>query len=501
MLILFLLLSLLIYGCNANSVTHPAKTIKQEDLSKGRENAVSNYIVGWRPRDIICADFNNDGFNDLATSLKTQSIAVLLNNGEAEFFSPVKYESLTHNTSITAADIDKDGDIDLIPLTEFRFGPIFLNDGKGGFTSFDPDIKAFPMSWRISSADLNNDTLPDFVVTSYSTHKVMLVMNLGDLTFNRTVISLEPYIDESIAPIRKRPEGVIGKSGGASPMGSKEKEAAPLKRRDSEKREIDSKRLRGSALPEGGAQSRQKAFPAQPETYPEKSREEQKKIKEKAADNNRQKKRPLYRDIRALKRVNGFKDHVITDIDGDGDNDILLPSYVLKRLYIGLNNGKGNFEFIVKDLSDIMGDERYTLSSVTIIRNKDGTLPLVAVAQESPGRIFIFNNNRGTLTLKHTIETKKAPLLRIVSDDMNSDGIHDIIAAFGAPLPVDKQSPVQIWTQDKTGDFILAEEAKSGGYAAYINTCRLLPDSPPSIVLSNIHESSLTLIRLQTLAK
>ena len=83
--------------------------------------------------------------------------------------------------------------------------------------------------------------------------------------------------------------------------------------------------------------------------------------------------------------------------------------------------------------------------------------------------------------------------MRIASTDLNQDGLSDIIGTFGAPIPEDNKSLVLIWF-NKDGDFIPGNKMKSDGYGAYIDVCSL-DDGPPTIIISNLHEESITLLK------
>lgn len=403
-----------------------------------------SYHVGPRPTDIVCTDLDGDGYNDIATALKKQTLVVMLNNQKGEFLEPVKYDTMPHNTSLTAADIDGDGDIDLIPLTELMVGPIFLNDGKGHFTRHDLNIKSIIYSWHIESADLNNDNLPDLVITSLQKPLITIVMNKGNLNFEPHRINLMP--DKSL-PHKSSTKPRIEDLKSMPQVSSDEKLA-------SEKTE---------------------------------------QIITDVEDRSGSQKWRYAKRIRAL--ANGFKDIKITDINGDGYKDIITPSYVMGALYIGINDGKGNFNFTSLPIEPKQPYElSYALSSVAILKYPGRELPDVAVSSERDGKIYIFENKDGNLSQKETLETNTRALIRITSDDMNGDGLPDIIATFTAPLPADTKSPVQVWLNSKNG-FFLHDNLRSEGFGAYVNTCRIKYHSAPSIVTSNIHEETLTIFK------
>jgi len=77
----------------------------------------TNYYAGETPVSVFASDFDGDGFNDLALTTVgnwvTDSIAVLLNNGDATFQRLNNYVAGKGCNSVFASDFDNDGDIDL----------------------------------------------------------------------------------------------------------------------------------------------------------------------------------------------------------------------------------------------------------------------------------------------------------------------------------------------------------------------------------------------------
>jgi hypothetical protein len=102
-----------------------------------------------------------------------------------------------------AADLDTDGDLDLVTVTTGEGGRVhlFANDGRGGFTDVTTGsgLELLPvLAWwteygnRIA-ADLDNDGRPDLVMTSFERRRqVLLMRNLGGLKFQALPIDLGP---------------------------------------------------------------------------------------------------------------------------------------------------------------------------------------------------------------------------------------------------------------------------------------------------------------------
>src|SRR4030095_14396396 len=73
-----------------------------------------SYAAGADPREIIAADFNNDGQLDLVVANPTaNSVNVLLGNGNGTFQSPKSSAAGDNPISIAVGDFNADGKLDL----------------------------------------------------------------------------------------------------------------------------------------------------------------------------------------------------------------------------------------------------------------------------------------------------------------------------------------------------------------------------------------------------
>ena len=144
--------------------------------------------AGFYIKSIVVADFNNDGKKDLA-ALGDTEMKVLLGNG-AGGFSVSTVTTLSGNPvfiSITTADFNQDGKMDLATskLVVFSLGylSIFIGNGVGGFSApTDIMIGAYPQS--ITSADLNNDGKIDIATSNNSSLSIALGNGIGGFSVN-----------------------------------------------------------------------------------------------------------------------------------------------------------------------------------------------------------------------------------------------------------------------------------------------------------------------------
>jgi uncharacterized repeat protein (TIGR01451 family) len=149
--------------------------------------APRDYAVGDIPFDISCADLDGDGDVDLVTAnLYSDAVSFLLNNGGGSFVpaSPRDYFVGNYPRSVWGADWDGDGDVDLAISRSTGRLVILLNTGAGHFTSTVPGNLAVHDGPRsIRSADLDGDGDMDLVTTNSHSDDVSVLLNAGDGVF------------------------------------------------------------------------------------------------------------------------------------------------------------------------------------------------------------------------------------------------------------------------------------------------------------------------------
>ena len=119
---------------------------------------------------VAVGDFNNDGLLDFATADKgngAPTITIYLQNADGSFTSPVGGQiaspGLTLAVSIAVADLDLDGNLDLVVGGANGF-VVFFGDGKGKFVA--GPLHTTKGSANLVVGDFNSDGIPDIVVTT-----------------------------------------------------------------------------------------------------------------------------------------------------------------------------------------------------------------------------------------------------------------------------------------------------------------------------------------------
>jgi VCBS repeat protein/HYDIN/CFA65/VesB family protein len=141
---------------------------------------------------ITAGDFNKDGKADLAVTVGNSnsfSLNILLGNGNGTFRLGQQYV-VYPNSEVTVADVNGDGDPDLIVASNTYYGPynllVFPGNGDGTFKNplFGPSDY---FSSRPVVGDFNHDGTPDVVVATSS--GIAFLAGNGDGTFQQQVYS------------------------------------------------------------------------------------------------------------------------------------------------------------------------------------------------------------------------------------------------------------------------------------------------------------------------
>jgi hypothetical protein len=153
---------------------------------------------------VVVADLNRDGKPDVAISnfcgipsCLRSTIGVLLGNGNGTFQAAVTYDEGGEGaTSMTAVDINKDGNFDLIVAGSSI--DVLLGNGDG---TFQPPVGYGSGTSSVKLADINNDGNLDLVSDSYffNTATVGIFFGEGDGTFQQPINTVVPYAGSSFS--------------------------------------------------------------------------------------------------------------------------------------------------------------------------------------------------------------------------------------------------------------------------------------------------------------
>ena len=163
------------------------------------------------PQSVVIADLNGDKIMDMAVALDNgggEDVAVILGTGNGNFATPTLLASSLQNFNlnspepefIKAADIDGDGNLDLV-YTNYDYGTVGILFGQGNGSFYDPveyPVAGYP--WGIAIADVNNDGAPDVITASDDFSGITVALNAnGSGTMGNYTISPLPA-SASVAP-------------------------------------------------------------------------------------------------------------------------------------------------------------------------------------------------------------------------------------------------------------------------------------------------------------
>ncbi len=144
-------------------------SVYASNASAGQFRPATYYRAGQRPYQVIAAHFTQSGNIDLAIAdYVSDQVCVLLGNGDGTFKRPLCF-SAPLPIAIASGDFNEDGHEDLAVMETSGTGngliAIFLGDGKGGFrppASYATGVA----SVSVTVADFNGDGHLDVAVTN-----------------------------------------------------------------------------------------------------------------------------------------------------------------------------------------------------------------------------------------------------------------------------------------------------------------------------------------------
>ncbi len=162
----------------------------------GTFQAPLTYSVPTAPY-LVLGDFNRDGKLDVAISggfSGSGEVSILINNGDGTFKSPVNYSISGNVQALAVADLNADGNLDLVVPAGGSSAAISVLLGNGDGTFGSPIVYTSNLlsiySTSIAVADFNGDGKLDVALTNSvgATNAVAIVLGNGDGTFQNPPI-------------------------------------------------------------------------------------------------------------------------------------------------------------------------------------------------------------------------------------------------------------------------------------------------------------------------
>jgi len=149
----------------------------------------TNWAYGY---NVATGDFNKDGYPDIALTNCCDSnigVSVFLSNPDGSLQSPVNYGSDGSMYQVQVADINKDGNLDLVATDTNGWVQVFTGNGDGTFTvgsTYQTDAAAHtPVGLFIG--DFDKDGYPDLAVLNTNGQNVSILINDKTGAFNTYV--------------------------------------------------------------------------------------------------------------------------------------------------------------------------------------------------------------------------------------------------------------------------------------------------------------------------
>jgi len=152
----------------------------------GTFGAATKFPAGPQPTILALGDFNGDSKPDLAVVNNPATVAILTGKGDGTFNAPVSFSVGRSLYSIVAADWNGDGKLDLAVLDTQQLSgdKVWILPGNGNGTFGTPVGTAVnSIAGSLSYADLNRDGKLDLLIPDPSSNSFAVLIGNGDGTF------------------------------------------------------------------------------------------------------------------------------------------------------------------------------------------------------------------------------------------------------------------------------------------------------------------------------
>lgn len=139
--------------------------------------------------NLVVADFNGDGLNDIATTINTaSSVGIVLNQttqigGAISFGAPASFGVSSGPWGLDVGDVNGDGKVDLLVASTTSNNLTVLSNISGTSLAFDRfNIGAGEATRNVRLADANADGKPDLFATGITNNNLVVLANRNCIT-------------------------------------------------------------------------------------------------------------------------------------------------------------------------------------------------------------------------------------------------------------------------------------------------------------------------------
>jgi Bacterial Ig-like domain (group 3)/FG-GAP-like repeat/FG-GAP repeat len=153
--------------------------------------AALTQVTGKIPVNVVTADFNGDGHDDVAVlNYADSSITVLLGNGDGTFnAAPVTYTG-SGPAGLVVGDWNGDGKPDLATTNDaVDTVSVLLGNGDGTFTATVASPATGLAPSGLATGDFNGDGNADLAVSNYGADTVTILLGHGDGSFSAAAVN------------------------------------------------------------------------------------------------------------------------------------------------------------------------------------------------------------------------------------------------------------------------------------------------------------------------
>ncbi len=413
---------------NVTSVRDLVKVSRIGNDSTGRLFAEQQYFVNGIPQLEATGDFNEDGHLDLVTGNSTATFSFFLGDGNGSFTRQLDLNSSKAASAIAVADLDGDGHLDIVsanPVDYYDGTVAYLpGNGKGNFGT--PVVIHNDSYVGIAIGDLNGDHIPDVVLTGSTNIPVGVPLT----------VLIGTGRGKFAAPIDLAGEVSAGKAAIADMNGDGKADIVV----------IGSPTANNSLMILAGDGKGKFAPP---------------------------------------KYYSGFDfavDLKVVDVNRDGYPDIVTantPSTV--TVMLGKTNGE--FEPVRSfSVSKDLGNESQVKALTIADFNGDGFLDVATANYTSLKSVsLLLGDGKGNFVAKGDFSSFLYGAVNVVSDDVNEDGISDILVA--------EYKAISVLLGDGRGSFDVPHSHPIGPAADKIALGDLDGDGRLDLVATNVHNS------------